>query len=122
VRKLCPECREPYQPDPAVQRELGIESGAETTLFRPRGCRLCKNSGYKGRLGIFELMIVDAEIKELLLQKASYGVITSHAARNQGMKTLRQDGIAKVKAGITSFEELNRVTIREMPGGSGAAL
>jgi type IV pilus assembly protein PilB len=119
VRKLCPECKEPYRPDPEVSRELGMAAGKEDTLFRPKGCRLCKNSGYKGRQGLFELMVVDTEIKDLLLQKASYGVITSHAARNQGMKTLRQDGIAKVKAGITSYEELNRVTIRELPGGSG---
>jgi type IV pilus assembly protein PilB len=119
VRKLCPECKEPYEPAPEVSRELGLEPGGDVPLYRPKGCRLCKNTGYKGRQGIFELMIVDQEIKELLLQKASYGVITTHAARSQGMKTLRQDGIAKVQAGITSYEELNRVTIREMPGGSG---
>jgi type II secretory ATPase GspE/PulE/Tfp pilus assembly ATPase PilB-like protein len=65
-------------------------------------------------------MIVDLEIKELLLQKASYGTIISQAVRNQGMKTLRQDGIAKVLAGVTSFDELNRVTIRELPDTSGA--
>jgi type IV pilus assembly protein PilB len=115
VRKLCPECREPYQPDPEIRRELGIPAGETPTLYRPKGCRLCKNSGYKGRLGIFELMIVNQEIKELLLQKASYGAITERATRNQGMKTLRMDGIAKVLNGITSVEELNRVTIRELP-------
>lgn len=60
-------------------------------------------------------MIVDLEIKELLLQKAAYSVITSQAAKSQGMKTLRQDGIAKVLGGITSLEELNRVTIKEAP-------
>jgi type IV pilus assembly protein PilB len=115
VRKLCPECREPYQPGPEIRRELGIPAGEAQTLYRPKGCRLCKNSGYKGRLGIYELMIVNQEIKELLLQKASYGVITDRATRNQGMKTLRMDGIAKVLKGITSIEELNRVTIRELP-------
>jgi type II secretory ATPase GspE/PulE/Tfp pilus assembly ATPase PilB-like protein len=114
VRKLCTECREPYQPDAEEADALGVGSSGNT-LYRPKGCRLCKNSGYKGRLGIFELMIVDLEIKELLLQKASYGVITAQASRSQGMKTLRQDGIAKVLAGITSLEELNRVTIKEAP-------
>ena len=117
VRKLCPECREPYQPGPEVVEDLGVDPGKGINLYRPKGCRLCKNSGYKGRVGIFELMIVDLEIKELLLQKASYGAITSHAARSQNMKTLRQDGVAKVLGGVTSIEELNRVTIRERPKG-----
>ena len=115
VRKLCPECREPYRPGPEDLDELGMGPDSDATLYRPKGCRVCKNSGYRGRVGIFELMIVDLDIKELLLQKASYGAITSHAAHNQGMKSLRQDGIAKVLAGITSVAELNRVTIRERP-------
>ena len=84
-------------------------------IHRPKGCRLCKNTGYRGRLGIYELLIADPEIKELILRKASPGVIGETARRTQGMKTLREDGVAKVMKGITSVEELNRVTIRELP-------
>lgn len=115
IRKLCPDCREPYRPTPEDSEDLGIRPEGEIVIHRPKGCRLCKNTGYRGRLGIYELIIADAEIKELILQKASTRMIGETARRTQGMKTLREDGVAKVLKGITSVEELNRVTLRELP-------
>jgi type IV pilus assembly protein PilB len=115
IRKLCPDCKEPYRATSEELGDLGIGSEKEIVIHRPKGCRLCKNTGYRGRLGIYELLIAEPEIKELILQKASPGIIGETARRTQGMKTLREDGVAKVLKGITSVEELNRVTIRELP-------
>jgi len=119
IRKLCPECREPYQATPENLEELGFPAKKELVLQRPKGCRLCKNTGYRGRLGLYELLIADQEIKELMLQKASPGLVAQTARRSQGMKSLREDGVAKVVKGITSVEELNRVTLRELPKSEG---
>jgi type IV pilus assembly protein PilB len=115
IRKLCPECREPYQATPENLGDLGLPANKELVLHQPKGCRLCKNTGYRGRLGLYELLIADPQIKELMLQKASPALVAETARRTQGMKSLREDGAAKVIKGITSVEELNRVTLRELP-------
>jgi type IV pilus assembly protein PilB len=115
IRKLCPDCKEPYQATPEDLEDLRLQEAGELVIHRPKGCRSCKNTGYRGRLGIYELLLADPEIKEMILRKASPGVIGETARRTQGMKTLREDGVAKVLKGITSVEELNRVTIRELP-------
>jgi type IV pilus assembly protein PilB len=115
IRKLCPECKEPYQATLENLKDLGIPANKELVLQRPKGCRTCKNTGYRGRLGLYELLIADPEIKELMLQKASPALVAETARRTQGMKSLREDGVAKVIKGITSLEELNRVTLRELP-------
>lgn len=111
VRKICPSCKESYKPTEKVLRELGIEDiSGKTVFYRGKGCKNCKNTGYKGRLGIFELLITDEKIRELVLEKASADVI-KHAALEAGMKTLRQDGIRKALDGSTSIEEVMRVTM-----------
>jgi type IV pilus assembly protein PilB len=115
IRKLCPECKEPYQATTENLADLGFPANKELVLQKPKGCRLCKNTGYRGRLGLYELLIADPEIKELMLQKASPALVAETARRTQGMKTLREDGVAKVIKGITSVEELNRVTLKELP-------
>ena len=115
IRKLCPECKEPYRATPENLADLGFLPNKELVLQKPKGCRLCKNTGYRGRLGLYELLIADPEIKELMLQKASPALVAETARRTQNMKTLREDGVAKVVKGITSVEELNRVTLRELP-------
>lgn len=78
-------------------------------VFRPTGCELCKERGYKGRIGIYEFMPASEAIGALILANADSGAVRRKAVE-LGMKTLRDDGIMKVKAGMTSFEELIRVT------------
>jgi type IV pilus assembly protein PilB len=115
ARRLCPDCREAYKPTPEELADLNVEVSKGISLYRAKGCRNCKSVGYKGRIGIYELLVVDKEIKEMILSKATPKAIGDFAAQSQGMKTLRQDGIAKVLTGVTSLEEINRVTIRELP-------
>ena len=104
VRQLCTECREEYEPEETARRELGLEAG---TLFRARGCAACNKTGYKGRLGIFELFELDDDGKQLLSQ-GSAGDLRRHALAS-GMVSLWQDGLAKAAQGLTSVEELVRV-------------
>jgi general secretion pathway protein E len=107
VRRICTECREPYRPSEAVLRELGI--GEDAVLFKGRGCPNCMESGYRGRTGIFELLTVDNEIRHLLTSGAD-SVTIKEAAVAKGMTTLFDDGLSKVKAGITTLSEVMRVT------------
>ncbi len=110
VRKICPSCKEAYQPTEKVLRELGIQDlSGKKMFYRGKGCKNCKMRGYKGRLGIFELLITNEKIREMVLEKASADVIRK-AAQEAGMKTLRQDGLLKVFDGTTSIEEVVRVS------------
>ena len=84
--------------------------GDRVTLYRPRGCLRCSNTGYVGRKGVYELLIMSDTIRRLTLQRASAGEIAA-AAVSEGMTTLRQDGLLKVKQGLTSLEEVMRVLI-----------
>ena len=79
-------------------------------LFRPVGCSACAKTGYKGRLALHEVMVVSEEIERLAVEKASATVIEK-VAKEQGMRTLRDDGLAKVLAGVTSLEEILRVVV-----------
>lgn len=111
VRKICPSCKESYKPAEKILRELGIQDlSGKTVFYRGKGCKNCKNRGYKGRLGIFELLTTNERIRDMVLEKASADVIR-RAAQEAGMKTLRQDGMLKVLDGTTSIEEVMRVTM-----------
>lgn len=114
VRMLCPRCKEPYSAGPDEKRDLGLGEEDERVLYRAKGCPSCKGVGYMGRQGIFEILIVDREIKEMILRKAGQKEIEDHARQRQQMMSLRQDGVAKVLKGLTSVEELNRVTPKEV--------
>lgn len=108
VRRICPSCREEYKPDPVdVPSDFKIEPGQK--LFRGTGCRECRHSGYRGRLGIFELLPVGDEIREMILQRKSATDI-QNTARANGLKLMREDGWSKVLKGITTAEEIVRVT------------
>jgi len=113
VRELCPECRLPYQPMAAELEECGLAPGSEllrdATFFRPNGCPNCRDSGYRGRTGIYELLQVDDDIRALVMDRADAGNIR-RAAMASGMRTLRMDGALKALAGETSIEEVLRVT------------
>ncbi len=110
VRKLCQRCKEAYEPTANEHRQLEKVAGGDLrTLFRAKGCPHCRHLGYAGRIGIYELFVPDDSMYELIANGASLNGLRemAHAA---GMATLRQDGLEKVKAGVTTLEEVYRVT------------
>ncbi len=111
VRVICSECKEPYLPDEETLRALGLsrELLGERSLFRGRGCHACLSTGYRGRTGIFELMVISERVRSLILSTSDASAI-SKAAVEEGMTTLYQDGVRKVIEGITTVEEVMRVT------------
>lgn len=108
VRVICPQCKEAYTPPAEALRRLGLESGQGVNLYRGKGCDHCRGSGYRGRLGVFELMVMNDHLRSLVLSGAGIDEIREAAIQN-GMRTLNQDGVQKVLEGITTFEELLRV-------------
>ena len=116
VRTICPNCKVSYQGDPGVLAELGdnLPNSKETpTLYRGKGCKNCKQSGYLGRMGIFELFFVNEKIKQLISDKASTQIIRQAAEDGTGMISLREDGLRKVLKGMTTLEEIDRVAYKE---------
>jgi general secretion pathway protein E len=110
VRRLCVECREEYIPTAAELARIGLgASGFSGPLYRARGCRACRNTGYRGRMAIQELMVMDDDVRALVMRKADAAMIRRHCT-SRGMKLLRQDGADRVLAGETTIEELLRVT------------
>jgi type II secretion system protein E len=112
VRVLCSECKEPYHPDPDdLPDDFPVEQRLDPNLqlYRPVGCERCRRNGYRGRLGIYELLVTNDEIRHLLTQAGTTDVIKQAAIR-AGMETLRVDGWNKVLAGITTIDEVMRVT------------
>ena len=113
VRVLCKSCKEAYTTADDELREIGIKPpGRPVTLYRGVGCPSCSHTGYRGRVGIFELMQIDDEIRGLLTQNVDAKTIKATAMR-KGMGTLRADGARKVLAGITSVAEVIRATEEE---------
>jgi general secretion pathway protein E len=111
VRKLCPECKRAHTPD-AAELELLEVSPSEAvgmTIYSAAGCALCGQTGYQGRTGIYELLSVDDTLRSLVHDAASEGRIRDHA-RTLGMRFLRQDGLRWVQQGMTSLEEVLRVS------------
>jgi type IV pilus assembly protein PilB len=112
VRKLCPNCKVPYEPEPELLRSMDFpfNEGEELILYKPNpnGCSRCSNTGYKGRIGLYEVMPMSEEIQRLTVQEASATMIMEQA-RKEGLFTMKDDGFAKVKMGITSIEEVLRV-------------
>jgi type IV pilus assembly protein PilB len=109
VRKLCQRCKEEYEPSINEKRQIERLAGDVEKLFRPKGCDRCRNLGYTGRIGIYELFIPDDALVDKISNGANLNEIRS-AARDLGMRSLRADGLDKVKAGITTLEEVYRVT------------
>jgi general secretion pathway protein E len=111
VRLLCPHCKEVYVPDEETLNNLGLDKSVlqNNTFYRKKGCNLCMQTGFRGRTAIFEIMIVDEEIKRLVLKTSDANQINELALK-QGMITLQKDGIDKVLAGLTTTEEVLRVT------------
>jgi general secretion pathway protein E len=109
VRRICQSCRTVDTPDPGDLLAIGVTDTQGVDLFRGQGCEACRKTGYKGRVGVYELFIITEEIRSLVLRKASTGEIR-HVAVEQGMVTLREDAWTKAQAGFTTVEEILRVT------------
>lgn len=111
LRVICPKCKKPYNPGKSELLELGFsEENAKGLIFyKGEGCSECNNSGYKGRTGIYELFVMNEDIREMIVNRASSSVIRTAACKS-GMKTLREDGIARIIQGITTVEEVLRET------------
>ncbi len=110
VRKICPDCRQAYEPPAHELREVGVASpGKNTVFYMGAGCSKCFETGYRGRTGIYELMTVTEEIREMIYRRETAGTIKKKAIE-QGMQTLRMDGARKVVSGVTTIAEVLRVT------------
>src|SRR6202045_946257 len=112
VRKICINCREEFMPEPEIFTRLGVEPKAETVFYRGSGCDRCKGRGYLGRLALIEALPVTETIRRLIIKRASAAVIKNQAV-SEGMKTLRQVGIEKALEGLTTLEEVWRVTAED---------
>lgn len=107
VRRLCPDCRQSFTPAPALVERLGL--AAPTPLFRPKGCRACQFTGYRGRVGVYEMLVMNEDLNEAIMERAPVHVILERA-RSSGFRDMLALGVEKVLSGVTSPEELIRVT------------
>jgi type IV pilus assembly protein PilB len=115
VRSICPNCKTPYKGDIGVLKELSqiIQKPQEPPpIYKGKGCKNCKQSGYLGRTGIFELLIINEKIKQLISDKAPTQVIRDTAKQTVGMISLREDGLIKALRGITTLDEVDRVAYK----------
>ncbi|MBI3009044.1 MAG: type II secretion system ATPase GspE [Candidatus Omnitrophica bacterium] len=111
VRTVCAGCKESYNPEEESLREIGIDPSRVQIkeLYQGKGCNLCLNTGYRGRTGIYEMLLMDQDIRNLVLNRADSNTIKKKA-QEKGMITLREDGARKILDGITTIEEVLRVT------------
>ena len=112
VRRLCPDCKTPYPPTAVDARSVGLPSPPETPFYRPGGCEKCLRTGYLGRVALFEILPADETIRSLILTRADADGIRALAV-SRGMRTILAAGAEKVVAGVTSVEEVLRVTQEE---------
>ncbi|MBI5836057.1 MAG: Flp pilus assembly complex ATPase component TadA [Candidatus Eisenbacteria bacterium] len=108
LRGLCPDCKAPAPPDPALLALAGGDAGP-ATFFTGKGCKSCNQNGYRGRIPVFEVVPMDDEIRALVARRAPFESI-AQAARRRGMTTLRDDALLKARQGLTSLQEVTRVT------------
>jgi type II secretory ATPase GspE/PulE/Tfp pilus assembly ATPase PilB-like protein len=115
VRRLCSNCKQPDSLSETDLRALRIEPGqlSEAQVMKPAGCEQCRNTGYRGRMGIFEIFIIDDEARHMI-NKRTPTLQLRQRARELGMRTLREDGVRKVLAGLTSAEEVISITIGDV--------
>ncbi|KPJ67966.1 hypothetical protein AMJ44_07005 [candidate division WOR-1 bacterium DG_54_3] len=111
IRLICTNCKIPFKPNPQILKELPPNK-REATFYSGKGCNVCKGIGFKGRSGIFELLVMDERIKEMVAAKATSSAVKK-AAEGAGMKSLRVNGIEKVLNGVTSLEEVLQATMIE---------
>ncbi len=107
VRQLCPDCKEPYPPPSTLLREIGLEGDVSPTLYRAKGCNFCFHTGFRGRTGVFELLGIDDEMRQMIMRDATEQKLRQQAIRT-GTQTLRQNGLRKILDGKSSVEEVMR--------------
>ena len=110
VRMLCTSCRESFNPPTKVQAELGLEYDPDRVFYQSKGCPRCDNTGYRGRLAIYEILPLTSSLETLIMERASTNALYRQA-QQEGMVSLRQSGIKKVLEGLTSLDEVMRVTM-----------
>jgi type IV pilus assembly protein PilB len=110
-RRICTKCRQIYEPPAKVLKDWGIKE--RINLYRTKGCDFCNNTGFFGRVAILEVMMIDDHIRQLIIKKGSLDEIKEYAIEKQGMNTLRDDALLKVKQGLTSLDEALRITTEE---------
>jgi len=108
IRLICKNCKESYDVEEDLLKQLDIKRG-ERNFYRGKGCKECNNTGYRGRIGVFEILAVTPKIKKLIIDRAESNVILQ-AARDDGMLTLYQDALQRAYQGITTIDEVLRVT------------
>jgi general secretion pathway protein E/type IV pilus assembly protein PilB len=115
VRKVCRQCSAPCMPTEAEMRTLGLDAAhlQGATFQKGKGCSNCTNTGYRGRFGIFEIFVIDDEARKLIYEKVSSSVLRARA-REMGMRTLREDGVRKAQAGLTTPDEVIRATVGDV--------
>jgi general secretion pathway protein E/type IV pilus assembly protein PilB len=115
VRKICRRCAAPYTPTDAELRSINVDPSnvGNATFMKGKGCGDCSNTGYRGRFGVFEIFVIDDEARKLIYDKVPSSVLRTRA-REMGMRTLREDGIRKVLAGLTTAEEVIRATVGDV--------
>jgi general secretion pathway protein E len=109
VRTICQNCKFEYAPSAEELQEVGMDPEIAKRLWKGEGCSQCQGTGYRGRMGIYELMLIDDDIRRLILQNTDAATV-KNMARQKGLRTLREDGADKVLAGITTASEVARVT------------
>ena len=109
-RKICPKCKEPEKVSDQVLKDMRFKASAETVFYRGKGCDYCRSTGYRGRMGILEILTIDETIREMLVKDASSSDIKEYAIKHNHMKILWDDAFEKAKQGLTTLEEVFRVT------------
>ena len=111
LRRVCSKCKEPYTPTDYEMKTLNLDPAAlaKTTIFKGRGCTECSRTGYRGRTGIYEIFFVDEEMRRLIYERVPSNVLRTQA-RALGMRTLREDGVRKIMAGLSTPEEVISIT------------
>ncbi len=114
VRKICPNCKAAYNPDPRTLQAIGINEieASKTTFYHGEGCPKCNGIGFKGRMGIFEIFIVNEELQQMIYEGRTLVELRTKA-RELGMRSMREDGIRKVGGGLTTADEVLKVTMNE---------
>ena len=107
VRRVCPDCAQPFRPDPA-DLPTGFAFDESDHPRKGAGCRNCRNTGYRGRIGIYELLQITDELRELIMHRKNAHEIAAAAVRSGHLSTLTEDGLAKARTGLTTVEEVVR--------------
>ncbi|HDY65301.1 MAG TPA: pilus assembly protein PilB, partial [Phycisphaerae bacterium] len=114
VRTICPHCKEEFVPTEDMLMELNLTSDmtAGRVFYHGKGCEFCRNTGYSGRIGIYEIMMMDDEMRDLIMNRKSSNVLRE-ASRKRGMRTLRESGLLAIYDGVTTIEEVVAQTLSE---------